>query len=81
MRVLQLVAATFIGAATTAPAGSHQCLGSQCAPESDALTAKGLENLKAFVAKKGYTNTTCTLEKAAVRKEWYVSYMILPSVD
>lgn len=72
MRVLHLLAAASISTAGAVPPGGQHCLGHKCAPESDALTAHGLKNLKAYVAEKGYTNTTCTLEKAAVRKEWYV---------
>lgn len=63
---------SLVGAVIAAPSGTHDCIGPKCAPQSDALVAQGLENLKAFVAKQGYGNTTCTLEKAAVRKEWYV---------
>ncbi|KAL1651067.1 hypothetical protein SLS61_005584 [Didymella pomorum] len=70
MRSGILIVSALIGLAGAAPAGVHRCLGPKCAPESDALTARGLQNLKAFVAKQGYSNSTCTLEKAAVRKEW-----------
>ena len=72
MKVLQLVTAALVGAAGAASSRGQHCLGSKCAPKSDGLTARGLENLKAFVAKNGYANDTCTLQKAAVRKEWYV---------
>lgn len=81
MRLVQLVVGALIGVASAAPAGHHHCLGSKCAPESDALTAQGLENLKAFVAKQGYTNSTCTLEKAAIRKEWCVPLAVTLSLD
>lgn len=81
MKLLYWLTAALIGVVSAAPSGAHQCLGSKCAPQSDALTARGLKNLKAFVAKKGYTNKKCTLEKAAVRKEWYVLPVMILRID
>ena len=81
MRPGTLIVGALIGVASAAPAGAHRCLGPKCAPESDALTARGLQNLETFVAKQGYSNSTCTLEKAAVRKEWSVLYIAIESID
>jgi hypothetical protein len=81
MRLENLFVSALIGIAGAAPAGAYRCLGPKCAPESDALTARGLQNLKAFVAKQGYSNSTCTLEKAAVRKEWLVLLVVTESID
>jgi hypothetical protein len=41
--------------------------------EHDKLAAQGLANVASDVEKHGYPEPgTCTLENAAVRKEWYV---------
>ena len=37
---------------------------------TDALAAKAHANLASYVAAKGYPKQNCTLENAAVRKEW-----------
>jgi len=81
MQLENLIVSALIGIAGAAPAGAQRCLGSKCAPESEALTARGLQNLKAFVAEQGYSNSTCTLEKAAVRKEWLVLPVVTESID
>ena len=72
MRILHLVTTALISAVGAAPSGAPHCLGPTCAPESDALVGQGLAHLKAYISKNGYANSTCTLENAAVRKEWYV---------
>ena len=39
--------------------------------ENDKLADMGMANLKAFIADNGYPSAgNCTLENAAVRKEW-----------
>jgi tyrosinase len=39
--------------------------------ENDKLADKGMANLKAYIAKNGYSDPKkCTLKTAAVRKEW-----------
>lgn len=81
MRSIYLVVCLLIDIAGAAPAGVHRCLGPKCAPESDALTAQGFKNLKTFLAKQVYANSTCTLEKAAVRKEWSVLLVVLEGID
>jgi tyrosinase len=41
--------------------------------EVDKLADKGMAKLRAYIAKNGYPNPEkCTLENAAVRKEWLV---------
>jgi tyrosinase len=48
--------------------------------EHDKLAAKGLANVADDVARHGYPKPgLCTLETAAVRKEWYVSLVKLES--
>lgn len=50
--------------------------------EHDKLAAQGLDNIAADVSKHGYpAPRSCTLETAAVRKEWYTppSHSILVS--
>lgn len=81
MRSIYPVVYILIGIAGAAPAGVHRCLGPKCAPESDALTAQGFENLKTFVAQQGYINSTCTLENTAVRKEWLALLTFLEGID
>ena len=44
---------------------------------TDALAAKAHANLASYVAAKGYPKQNCTLENAAVRKEWYVMDFVL----
>jgi tyrosinase len=46
--------------------------------EVDKLADKGMAKLKAYIDKNGYPNPEkCTLENAAVRKEWLVSQQYL----
>ena len=75
MKVFNLVVLSLVTAVAAAPEKAHEFIGSKCAPQSVGLTARGLKNLKEFVGKNGYGNTTCTLENAAVRKEWCVQVM------
>lgn len=76
MRSVQVIVGALTSLAIAAPAGQHHCLGPKCAPASDALTALGFAKLQSFVAKQGHTNSTCTLETAAVRKEWSVLELV-----
>lgn len=49
--------------------------GNACAKymRNDELAAEGLQTLKAYIAQHGYVDPEkCTLENAAVRREWYV---------
>lgn len=49
--------------------------------EHDKLAKLGLGNVKEYVAKNGYPSPgTCTLETAAVRREWSVHLELFPIV-
>ena len=68
MKVSSIVAIALIGAVGAAPATQHGSPSSR----SDALTAKGVKNLEAYLAKNGYPNPKkCNKTNTVVRKEWY----------
>ena len=50
--------------------------------EHDKLAARGLEKLRADIARNGYPNPEkCTMENVAVRKEWCVSEFVFEMPD
>lgn len=66
MRLRYISIATLLGRASAA-FGRH-----------DVLAAQGMINLEAHVATSGYPEPgTCSLEKARVRREWYVGMVFV----
>ncbi|KAF2032838.1 Di-copper centre-containing protein [Setomelanomma holmii] len=62
---ISILTVALVGSAAAAPLESRNAL------QSDALTAKGVLNLAAYVAKNGFASPQkCTLKNTAVRREW-----------
>jgi tyrosinase len=64
MKVSSLVTVTLVACVGAAP------LEPRSAYKSDDIMALGIQNLKAYYSRHQYSNTKCTLENAAVRREW-----------